>query len=537
MMLFLPVVVVVVAVTAGAADLVVDTKYGKVRGFSTEKSQIFYGIPYAQPPVDDLRWKDPENVKSWSPAVLNATELKPGCPQFHCTDLSPPMVCPKKESEDCLYMNIFAPLGTTSTSGLAVMLYLHGGNFVHMSASSLLYDGQIMAKLGGVLIVTIDYRLGALGFLVTGQTKFDAVGNYGILDQRLAMKWVKENIRAFGGDPSRVTLFGQSAGAQSILIHMTSEESYQYYDNVIVESSPLSIPMKKFPEAIVLGALFAELANCTIRDIHCLKRKSGSQIAYAQYLARKKISSLRLLEAFEPWGPFLDDKLISKEPVYQFQSGKFAKKPILIGTTSQETQLYVFGAWSHPVSTSMYVELVMGTEPVHGVEVMIMYPPNKPEDERGNLVLLSTDLVFGCSSRNVTQNIVKFGEQRVWMYVWDYAFKFAGWGNITFCQGFVCHGSEVPFVFQSAGLGGFTYTPDEIQLSNDVIDYWTNFAKTGDPNRSSSVKGPKGARMNWPNYKKENSWSQMRFKAPGSYVDNNFRSFYCDFWDRIGYSA
>ena len=333
-----------------------------------------------------------------------------------------------------------------------------------------------------------------------------------------------------------MTLFGQSAGAQSILIHMTSDGSYPYFDNAIVESSPLSIPMRTFPEAVVLGAMFTELANCTVRDMHCLRRKTGTQIAYAQYLARKKVTSLRLLEAFEPWGPYIDDKLVFKEPVYQFQSGKFAKKPIMIGTTSQETRLYIFGAWSHPVSSLTYAELVMATEPAHSLEVLSMYPPNNPKDERGNLVLLSTDLVFVCSTRNVTQNIIKFGENQVWMYVWDYAFKFKGWGNVTFCQGYVCHGSEIPFVFQSAGLGGFKYTPDELQLSNDVIEYWTNFAKTGDPNKSSDKCRRKDA-MNWPIYTNDNSWLQMRFKAPGSSVDSNFRGHYCDFWDHVGYNA
>ncbi|XP_046360493.2 crystal protein-like [Haliotis rufescens] len=535
-MLHLVVLCVCLLHLSGSAP-VVDTKFGKLEGVETSTNYAYYGVPYAQPPVGALRWTPPRDPAQWS-SVYSATNIKPGCPQYKCENFNPPLVCPTHVSEDCLYLNIWAPLGTNITSSLAVMVYIHGGNFVHMSGGGLLYDGSVLSQKGNVIVVNVDYRLGALGFLVTGTEDGDAVGNYGILDQRLALKWVSENIKAFGGDSSRVTLFGQSAGAQSAVIHLASEESSALFRNAIIESSPFSIPYKTHAEALILGAHLASPLNCTARDINCLRQKNSVDIAQAQFISRSKLSSLRYLEEFEPWGPWVDGVTVKAEPVTAMDKGLFQKKPVMIGTTSEETRLYIYSAWDKPIDTVIYTAAILATHPNHGVDIMYEYPPDEPQDQRNNLAVVATDFIFGCASRHVTRKMLEYGVRDVWLYVYDHAFSFPGWGNMTFCQGHVCHGSEVPFVFQSAGRGGFKYTPDELALSDLVISYWSNFAKTGDPQGLPGSRDKVKAVPAWPRYDAEIQqlhWPYQHFQTPKSFVDPNYNGPYCDFWDEVGY--
>ncbi|XP_055955260.1 crystal protein [Patella vulgata] len=441
-------------------------------------------------------------------------------------------------SEDCLYLDIFTPLNTNATSGLAVMVYIHGGNFVHMSANSLLFDAQVITMKGNIVHVNVEYRLGVFGFLVTGPGDQEAHGNYGIRDQQLALKWVQENIRGFGGDPAKVTLYGQSAGAQSTMIHLSNPESAPYFQQAIVESSPFTIPYKSYTEALILSSQFSNLAGCTPLDIECLRRKTSEELVFAQFQSRSKIASLKLLEAFEPWGPVVDGILVDKQPLVNLANGEFSKKPIMLGTTSEETRIYIYSAWGSRVDNLKYFEVVIGTYPRQSLKILYEYPPDQPTDERDDLSKLSTDLVFVCSTRNATRSLIKHGNANTWLYIWDHAFSFPGWGNITFCEGHVCHGSEIPYVFQTASLAGFKYTPDEIVLSDLIIQYWTNFAKTGDPNKG--MDDDKYYVQNapvWPVYTKTAKYPILHFQTPASSVENDYQQRLCDFWDTIGYSA
>ena len=182
-------------------NLVLTTN-GYVQGFNDSFASMYLGIPFAEAPVDKLRWKEPLNIQSWSPNVLNATKFKPACPQLNCTKSIPALVCPTETSEDCLYLNVFVP--KTNTPSKAVMLFIHGGNFQYTGANSLVHDGRYFANTSDVIIVSIQYRLGALGWLVTGVVDDEIKGNLGLLDQRMAIKWISQNIAAFGGDPNRV---------------------------------------------------------------------------------------------------------------------------------------------------------------------------------------------------------------------------------------------------------------------------------------------------------------------------------------------
>ncbi|ESO87838.1 hypothetical protein LOTGIDRAFT_72137, partial [Lottia gigantea] len=459
---------------------IVKTSYGSIEGATTDKANVFFGVPYATPPVGDMRWKNPVNPKAWGPSVYKATEKKSGCTQCHIviSNLNSLQV-----SEDCLYLDIFTPLGTNASSGLAVMVYIHGGNFVHMSANSLLFDAQVISMRGGIIHINVEYRLGVFGFLFTGLKDDDVQGNYGFRDQQLALQWVQDNIRAFGGDPDRVTLYGQSAGGQSTMIHLTNAKSEPLFQQAIVESSPFTIPYKSYPEALLLSAEFSNLVNCPPLDSNCLRNLSAEVLVEAQFKARSKIASVKLLEAFEPWGPVVDGEVLDEQPLVKLAQGQFSQKPIMIGTTSEETRIYIYSAFNKRIDNLSYFEIVFATYPGHGFQILYMYPPDMPTDERDQMTKLSTDLVFVCSTRNASRTMVKYGNANTWLYLWDHAFSFPGWGNITFCEGHVCHGSEIPFVYQTASLAGFKYTPEELILSDLIIQYWTNFAKYGDPNK------------------------------------------------------
>ncbi|CAL1541999.1 unnamed protein product [Lymnaea stagnalis] len=585
-----------------AASVMVETTLGTIRGTSNGLTVAFRGVPYALPPVGKLRWQPPQPPAQWRSHILEATEDPPGCPQIGCEKLTPAIACPQKTSEDCLYLNIFTPSGAKNGSDLPVMVYIHGGNFFDMSGASPLFDGMIFSQRGNVVHVNMNYRLGALGFLVTGDGVDDARGNYGLYDQILALKWVRDNIRQFGGDPDKITLFGQSAGAQSVIQHMTLEETSGLFRQAIIESSPLALPYKTYTEAFVLGGLLAEAVGCPVRDIDCLRNKSAEEVTKASLTTRSEVASLKFLELFEPYGPYIDGQMVKGQPLDVYRKGQFTKKPIIIGTTREETVLYIYGSYNKSIDLVNFMTLLLLVRPDKMVEIIEHYPPRaSSEDQREVLVNISTDLVFGCPTRNLTRTLLGQGEADIWMYLWDHAFSFPGWGNVTFCEDRVCHGTEIVYEFHTAYKGNFTMTPEEEVLSTDLITYWTNFAWTGDPNqkgdqhrrrgctlqgvslmktrdssdkaiRISSAKTDESERVHvtndaltvedeihlagkplspclessqkngdtpiaWPKYSGNSQWSALHFQVPQNQIVQNYKEKYCDFWDVIGYSS
>ena len=313
--------IVAVATLAKADPSVVMTTKGAVKGIVSDIAREFRGIPYAAPPVNELRWKDPQDHKSWAPGTLSATVDGPGCPQ---SCYLPPHTCPARYSEDCLYLNVFTPLPSQmATSGpLPVLMWIHGGNFKQGSGTGLLYDGSHIAKTQNVIVVTINYRLGALGFLNNNQS---FTGNYGIKDQRFAMQWIQQNIASFGGDPTRVTLFGQSAGAMSIATHMISPKSKNLFHRAILESEPFGLPFRTTSEFEGLASAFADKANCTSGDVEtCLRNLPYEKIIEAQVAAEHDIfvDIFHLLELFLPWTPTAGSEDCPEQPIVAFVSGK-----------------------------------------------------------------------------------------------------------------------------------------------------------------------------------------------------------------------
>ncbi|XP_066269317.1 cAMP-regulated D2 protein-like [Branchiostoma lanceolatum] len=522
---------------------VVQTQYGAVRGMYVEEGVIFLGLPFAVPPVGELRWKPPQTyTKSWAPEVRDGTVPGPGCPMPGCRhhpDGDVDHQCPRdfRQSEDCLYLNIFAPNHViNSTAKLPVLFWLYGGTYVYGTGSALLYDGRILANKTSTIVVTTNYRLGALGFLVTASGDDDAEGNQGLLDQIEALKWIQENIASFGGDKTRVTLFGQSAGSDSIATHLISNRSADIFHQAIMLSVPLSIPHKAKWEAVRLGNYFAEQLNCSHGDLRCLRSKDADAVIHATKKALKFIDNpLRAIEMFMNWGPTIDSDIVPGQTINLFANGKFQKKPLIIGTVLEENVVFINMGFKQPITNKLKLAEVLAAF-VHekALAVFREYSPKKSEDYRAILSVISTDWMFTCPTRSVARNVASVGGN-VWLYLFDHVWSFKHlWESHDCCNGHVCHGEDLPFVFQTTRLIDVNMTADEQVLADTMAYHYGNFAHTGDPNKpgphTSSVK-PAG--LHWPVYNKDNNFTCLNITTPENVLMENYREEKCDFMDKL----
>ncbi|XP_061072571.1 cAMP-regulated D2 protein-like [Conger conger] len=518
----------------------VQTKYGMLKGLTVDKAHIFYGIPFADPPVGERRWKPPAAVTPWK-GVHDCTFPRPACMQACSGPISDE--CPAKVSEDCLYLNIFVPLDIDLKSPLLkplpVMVWIHGGDFIAGSASKPLYDGRFISNFTHTVVVSLEYRLGAFGFLVSGKNpKISATGNYGILDQQAALLWVQQNIAVFGGNPNRVTIFGESAGAQSVSLHLTLQSSQLLFQQAVSQSLPFSIPLKTRHEALKLGKHFAKLANCTVKDWACLRALSAQEVLAAQVKAGSKIvNPFRFLEIFETWGPFMDMVLFKEQPIAAFQKGHWQKdKPVLLGTTSEEGVIFVYGVFTKPVSAlecSVYTTAIFKHHALHVLHKYI--PLYKDTDRRTMLAQIVTDYVFVCPTRRAARAMASEGGA-VWLYVFDHAMAdHRVWAGLSFCYGHVCHGAELPLLFSSASVANFSLTPPEQLLANRMLCSWGAFAHSADPS-SPAQQTPFCQRQHplpWPRYSNPAGWLMMNLTLR-SHAQPGFRDQLCDFWDKLG---
>ncbi|KAL6117080.1 uncharacterized protein ACO6RY_14942 [Pungitius sinensis] len=525
--------------TNGAPGPLVVTKDGQIKGVTVDKAHIFYGIPYADPPVGAYRWKPPRPVSPW-PGVYDASFPRASCMQA----CSGPMTeeCPRIVSEDCLYLNVFVPLDVDFScplvAPLPVMVWIHGGDFIAGSASKPLYDGRFLSNATKSVVVSLEYRLGAFGFLVSGKDAHSAVGNYGILDQQAALLWVQRSIAVFGGDPSKVTIFGESAGAQSVSLHLMIQSSKPLFKQAVLQSLPFSIPLKSRHDALKLGKDFAKQTNCSVTDIVCLLSLAPQAVLTAQMKTSSKVvNPFRFLEVFETWGPFIDGEFIKEQAVTAFQKGHWQKeKPVLLGTTSEEGVIFAYGVFNKPVSALESAVYVTAIFKQHALRILHKYLPlYRDADRRGMLAQIVTDYVFLCPSRSSARAGTATGSQ-VWMYMFDHvASDPRVWSGLTFCYEHACHGAELPFLFGSASVANFTLSLSEKLLSNRMLCYWGAFAHTGDPSsRAQQTTFCHQQRLPvWPRYADTSSWLVMNLTVR-SHAQVGTRDHICDFWDHLG---
>ncbi|PIK35113.1 putative crystal protein-like [Apostichopus japonicus] len=332
------------------SDLVIDTFYGRLKGFIADDSYAFWGIPFARPPVGDLRLADPRRPLAWT-GTKEANRHAPGCMQ-ECHE--PPVACPLTIDEDCLYLDIWIPRSNRSDP-YPVFIFMHGGNFRDGSGTALVYDGRFLAHESDAIVVTINYRMEAFGWLFLGNMIDPATGkemslvNQGLKDQQMAFLFVKENIHFFGGDPNRArvadNLSGQSAGAQSVGVHLLMDSSENLFEQAIQFSNPFTLAFKTKEDGVGLAAEVALLLGCDTYDLVCWRSKDAKEncLSASRAATSKIINRQELLQIFEPWSPGVGAETELPEgnhpslPEWQAQ-----RKPTMLGTTREEGRLFIW---------------------------------------------------------------------------------------------------------------------------------------------------------------------------------------------------
>ncbi|XP_029941944.1 neuroligin 4 X-linked a [Salarias fasciatus] len=504
---------VTASVSAAQQQPVVTTNYGKLRGVKvTLPNEIlgpveqYLGIPYALAPTGERRFQPPEPPMSW-PGIRNATQFAAVCPQFledrfllndmlpvwFTANLDTVVSYVQEQSEDCLYLNIYVPTENDihDENGLKpVMVYIHGGSY--MEGTGNMIDGSILASYGNVIVITINYRLGVLGFLSTGDQA--AKGNYGLLDQIQALRWIKENIQAFKGDPKRVTIFGSGAGASCVSLLTLSHYSEDLFQKAIIQSgTALSSWAVNYQPAKYTRAL-AEKVGCNMLDtidlVECLQKKNYKELI-EQYITPAKYHIA--------FGPVIDGDVIPDDPQILMEQGEFLNYDIMLGVNQGEGFKFVDGivdsedgvsANDFDFAVSDFVDHLYGYPEGKDTlreTIKFMYTDwadkENPETRRKTLVALFTDHQWVAPAVATADLHAQYGSP-----TYFYAFYHHCQSDMKPSWADSAHGDEVPYVFGIPMIGptdlfNCNFSKNDVMLSAVVMTYWTNFAKTGDPNQ------------------------------------------------------
>ena len=456
-------------------NLVVRTKSGRVRGVARRDGGAeFLGIPYAAPPVGDLRWREPQLAKPWKD-IRDASSFGAPCAQNVLGDWN--RHDSETSSEDCLFLNVITPKFQPDKA-LPVMFWIHGGANAGGTASSALYkDGTLIQH--GVLLVTVNYRLGVFGFFshpeLTRESEHHASGNYGLLDQIAALRWVKENIAAFGGDPNNVTVFGQSAGAQDTSFLMTSPLARGLFHKAIAQSGAVINPlMPSLKDAEKTGVKIADALKAPSSDgaLKHLRSLTGKEV----------LAGVGIQNPVGPpvFGPSIDRWVLPQSGAAVFAEGKQAPIPLMIGVTAREFTLNGGVEAAKQMMTSFTGPLAPRVLASYGLadggvgKPDALYGP--PENQ------WFSDLLFRCPATTQSQ-----WQAAIKQPVYQYQFERAIPG-----QEAAIHSSDLPYVFgyypKTGNISG-SFTDVDFKLADLIETYWTNFAKTGNPN-GNAVQWP-----------------------------------------------
>ncbi|WP_437617969.1 carboxylesterase/lipase family protein [Sorangium sp. So ce1151] len=495
-----------------AAPLRIDTDKGPVEGEVVGSTRAFLGIPYAAPPTGALRWKPPAPHEPWTEA-LKAVEVGPACAQLRV--LMPGFE--PSSSEDCLTVNVWAPERPASQS-LPVLVWIHGGSFTLGSGGEADYDGQVLSETAGAVVVTVNYRLGPLGYLALPELRSEdpdhpSTGGYGIEDQRAALEWVKANIGAFGGDPGNVTLFGESAGGISVCMHMVSPPSKGLFQRAIIESGPCDTTLDE-ATATAQGEAFVEALGCGDAPsvLECLRGKSAEEVITALP------PSNDMLFGGTQWYPVIDGWNLPDTPGKLLEEGSFEKVPTIVGSNDDEATLFFALAGDSP-SIADDAELEAFAEqlaPGHGEEVVASYPSATHGSAQAAAFAAVGDALFVCPARRAARAIAKAG-----VATYLYHFTYAPEGSLLGDLGSF-HSAEIRYVFGNPSLLlPQPLTQSELELSRVISGYWSRHAQNGDPNG--------GDAMEWPRYDADTDENIVLDLTISQQA--GLRKEVCDMWD------
>jgi len=461
----------------GIGGTVVQTTAGPVRGETEGNVQVFRGIRFAQPPIGQLRFGPPLPVIPWTD-VRPALDFAPACPQL--VSIDPTENNNSVMSEDCLAVNVWTP--RIDDTKRPVMVFIHGGAFVEGSARNTWYDGTALAERGNVVVITLQYRLGALGFLelskIAGEEYADT-GNLGILDQIAALRWVQQNIERFGGDPRNVTIFGESVGATSVGILMALPAARELFQKAILESNSAVRVGHDLVRATELAKEFMKIAGAS--SVADLQSMTMLQIRDAQ----QKLFETEFGDS--SFGPTWDGTVIPRPAMEMVLAGEGARVPVLLGTNLDETRY-----WStiedlplekkpEPLLESQ-VAAILGLKAKAAIGVY-----RKADSNYGDVVIhLATDLLFRMTSIRMAEALSRLQP------TYAYLFTYRSTSPVTKYDS--AHSMELPFVFGVIDdLDAIAFTgrdPHREDLTREIQAAWINFARSGDPNSPGLPRWP-----------------------------------------------
>ncbi|MEK4010582.1 carboxylesterase/lipase family protein [Peribacillus sp. FSL M8-0224] len=469
---------------------IVTTVKGHLQGTMENDICVWRGVRYAKAPIDGLRFRSPEPVDNWS-GVMDAVDFGPVPPQPMDRAVRTGMSGNEKMDEDCLFLNIWSPRADDNKR--PVMVWIPGGAYITGAGSLDMYNGHLLAKNGDVVVVSINYRLGALGYLdfteLAGEGEIFE-NNLGLRDQVASLKWVKENIEAFGGDPDNVTIFGESAGGNAVTTLLTVPSARGLFKQAIAESpAPTSVYGKGF--ARQFSERFLKILGIGKGEIHRLKTLPVQEIVAASHQLLQENS--QEMPGSLAFGPVVDGDFLPDYPLDSIRSGRAGGIPLLIGTNRDEATLFdQMDPPLIPTNTAMIHKMFENTDPKAKERITNAYT-NYPEKEA--VLGIGRDATFHIPSVWYAEAYSRF--EKTWMYRFDYktaAMRISKLG--------ATHGMEIPFAFQTfdSAFGkrivSYGSRSAALKVSHRMQGHWVNFAKYGNPNPPEGEIWPKYDEIN-----------------------------------------
>ena len=466
------------AASAASFSQVVTTESGKLQGAAAGDVLSFRGIPFAAPPVGDLRWRSPAPAPHWD-GIRQATAYGHDCMQKPFPGDSAPLAT--EPSEDCLVLNVWRP--AAGGAKLPVMVWIHGGGFVNGGSSPAVYDGSQFARQG-IVFVSFNYRLGRFGFFVhpalSRETPSGPLANYGLMDQIAALEWVKRNIAAFGGDAGNVTVFGESAGGISVSMLAASPKAKDLFERAISESGGSFAPTKQTGKEG--GMNVPSLALAEKQGVDFLAKLGAKTIAEA-----RKVSTDAIVKAAGPalatFWPALDGDVLVDDQYRMYQAGRYNDGPVLIGTNSDEGSLFVRSA-----TVSSFTDEIRAGYGDHANDILAAYPSANDQQALQSQRNVFRDTAFAWPTWSWARLQSQTGKAKAFVYYFTHRppypdmpmFKDIG----------ASHGAEIAYVFGNQNGMGPPWSDADRKVSETIQSYWTNFARTGDPNGGGAPAWP-----------------------------------------------